>query len=279
LWNWLPSTGRLVLVVRESTTESRQYGTCEVVLMTSTQRQPDLADQTVVVIGASAGIGLETARQVRAAGAQVILVGRNPERLERAARELQPLSTATFDATDTDRLKQFFQDLPGPIDHVMVTAGGPHYMPLADMDLGAARRAFDQRLAMTLGVALYSRDKVRAGGTLLFMGGTGGRRPDFGMAIASTLTAALPALTANLALELAPIRVNLIAPGFVDTPLSASLLGDQLEARRGELRKTLPIGRVVGPADVAALAVHIMRNEALTGGSYDIDGGQQLIAH
>src|SRR5262245_34798675 len=81
---------------------------CEVVLMTSTQRQPDLADQTVVVIGASAGIGLETARQVRAAGAQVILVGRDPERLERAARELNPVSTVSFDATDTDRLKQFF---------------------------------------------------------------------------------------------------------------------------------------------------------------------------
>ena len=247
--------------------------------MTSTRRQPDLADQTVVVIGASAGIGLETARLVRAAGAQLVLVGRNPDRLQQAAHELQPLSTAAFDATDTDRLKQFFEDLPGPLDHVMVTAGGPSYMPVAEMDLGAARRAFDQRLGMTLGVALYSRDKVRARGTLLFIGGTGGRHPDVGMTIVSTLTAALPALIANLALELAPIRVNLIAPGFVDTPLSASLLGDQLEARRDELRKKLPIRRVVGPADVAALAVDIMRNEALTGGTYDIDGGQRLISH
>ncbi|GAA3785376.1 hypothetical protein GCM10022206_26510 [Streptomyces chiangmaiensis] len=92
------------------------------------------------------------------------------------------------------------------------------------------------------------------------------------------LTAASPALIANLALELAPIRVNLIAAGFVDTPLSASLLGDRLEARRQELRATLPIRRVVGPADVAALAVHIMCNDALTGATYDIDGGQQLIS-
>ena len=95
--------------------------------------------------------------------------------------------------------------------------------------------------------------------------------------IVSTVTAALPALTANLALELAPIRVNLIAAGFVDTPLSASLLGDELENRRNQLRATLPIRRVVGPADVAALAVHIMTNTALTGATYDIDGGQQLI--
>jgi NAD(P)-dependent dehydrogenase (short-subunit alcohol dehydrogenase family) len=96
------------------------------------------------------------------------------------------------------------------------------------------------------------------------------------MSIAGAVTAALPALTANLALEIAPVRVNLIGPGFVDTGLSAELLGDQLEKRRNQLRATLPIGRVVGPADVAALAVHIMTNTALTGATYDIDGGQQF---
>ncbi|MFD6332827.1 SDR family oxidoreductase [Streptomyces niveus] len=238
----------------------------------------DLADQTVVVIGASSGIGLETARQVRAAGGQVVMVGRDPQRLERAAAEIQPLSTASLDATDTDRLQQFFADLPTPVDHVISTAGGPSYAPLADMDLAQTSRHFGDRLAMTLGTAKYSRGKVRDAGTLLFIGGTGARRPSKGGTVASALTAALPALTASLALELAPVRVNLIAAGFVDTPLSASLLGDQLEARRAELRASLPIGRVVGPQDVAALALHIMRNEALTGATYDIDGGQQLVA-
>jgi NAD(P)-dependent dehydrogenase (short-subunit alcohol dehydrogenase family) len=119
--------------------------------------------------------------------------------------------------------------------------------------------------------------RVRPGGSLLFMGGTGGRRPAVGLAVAGALTAAQPALIANLALEIAPVRVNLIAAGFVDTPLSATLLGADLDARRGQLRATLPIGRVVGPADVAALAVHLMVNTALTGATYDIDGGQQLV--
>ena len=128
-----------------------------------------------------------------------------------------------------------------------------------------------------LGVARYASGKVRPGGTLLFMGGTAARHPAIGVGISSAATAALPALTASLALEVAPVRVNLIAAGFVDTPLSASLLGDQLDARRNELRTTLPIGRVVGPADVAALAVHIMTNTALTGATFDIDGGQQLL--
>jgi NAD(P)-dependent dehydrogenase (short-subunit alcohol dehydrogenase family) len=109
------------------------------------------------------------------------------------------------------------------------------------------------------------------------MGGTGGRHAAPGMALIGALTAAMPALTQNLAVEIAPVRVNLIAAGFVDTPLSASLLGNQLDARREQLRTTLPIGRVVGPADIAALAIHIMTNTALTGGTYDIDGGQQLV--
>ena len=131
---------------------------------------------------------------------------------------------------------------------------------------------------LMLDVARNAAGKVRPGGTLLFMGGTGGRRPGLGLAIVSTVTAAMPALVANLALELAPIRVNLIAAGFVDTPLSAALLGDQLDTRRDQLRATLPIGRVVGPADVAALAVHVMTNTALTGATYDVDGGQQFVA-
>jgi NAD(P)-dependent dehydrogenase (short-subunit alcohol dehydrogenase family) len=240
-------------------------------------RGPELLGQTVVVIGGSAGIGLETARRARAEGANLILTGRNPERLQHAALELDALSSAAFDATDFDRLDRFFDELPTAVDHVMVTAGGPYYTLLTDIDFEQARRNVDQHLWLPLHVARNAAAKVRPGGTLLFTSGTGGRRPAVGMALSSTFTAALPALTKVLALELAPVRVNLIAPGFVDTPLSATLLGDRLDERRDQLRKTLPIGRVVGPADVAALAVHIMTNTALTGGTYDIDGGQQLV--
>jgi NAD(P)-dependent dehydrogenase (short-subunit alcohol dehydrogenase family) len=110
------------------------------------------------------------------------------------------------------------------------------------------------------------------------MGGTGGRKISRDLGMVSAATAVLPPFTAALALAIAPVRVNLIAAGFVDTPLSASLLGDGLDARRDELRTTLPIGRVVESADVAALAVHIMTNPALTGATYDIDGGQQFVA-
>jgi NADP-dependent 3-hydroxy acid dehydrogenase YdfG len=105
----------------------------------STDRKPELLGQTVVVIGGSAGIGLETARRARAEGADVVLTGRDPARLEHAAGEVGASSTATFDANDSDALEGFFAGLDGPIDHVMVTAGGPYYAPLAEMDFDEAR--------------------------------------------------------------------------------------------------------------------------------------------
>jgi NAD(P)-dependent dehydrogenase (short-subunit alcohol dehydrogenase family) len=244
----------------------------------STRPEPALLGQRVVLIGGSAGMGLETARRARAEGAEVVLTGRDAERLQRAALDVDAQSTAAFDANDPRALKRFFADLPAPIDHVMITAGGPHYGPMLEMTAGQLRDAITDHAVLALEVARNAINKMRPGGTLLLIGGTGGRRVRPELGVIAVATAVLPSFTAALALELAPIRVNLIAAGFVDTPLSASLLGDGLDARRDELRATLPIGRVVGPADVAALAVHIMSNTALTGATYDIDGGQQFVA-
>jgi NAD(P)-dependent dehydrogenase (short-subunit alcohol dehydrogenase family) len=247
--------------------------------MSSTAREPELLGQTVVLIGGSAGIGLETARRARAEGAEVVLTGRNPARLERAAADVGARSTAAFDANDAEAMKRFFEDLPDPIDHVMLTGPGPRYGPaLLERNADEVRLALTDHVVLPLEVARNTAGKIRPGGTLIFMGGTGGRRISHELGIISSATAALPPFVAALALELAPVRVNLIAAGFVDTPLSASLLGDELDNRREQLRDTLPIGRVVQPEDVAALAVHLMTNTALTGATFDIDGGQQFVA-
>jgi NAD(P)-dependent dehydrogenase (short-subunit alcohol dehydrogenase family) len=238
----------------------------------------ELLGQTVVMIGGSSGIGLETARRARAEGANVILTGLHPDdALQRAALELDALSTAAFDANDAAALERFFGGLPKPIDHVMVTAGGPHYGRLLETRAEELSHAFSDHLLLAVETARNAPDKVRPGGTLLFMTPEAGR-PTLGSGSELTVAAAFPALIGNLALELAPVRANLIAAGFIDTPLSASLLGGELEKRRDQLRATLPIGRVVEPADVAALAVHIMSNTALTGATYTIDGGQQLVS-
>jgi NAD(P)-dependent dehydrogenase (short-subunit alcohol dehydrogenase family)/thioredoxin reductase len=217
------------------------------------------------LVVSGAGIGFETARRARAEGADVIVTGRNPERLEAAGRELGAISTAAFDSTDLDRLERFIDELPAPIDHVMVSGGGPYYAPLAEMDMGEVRADIDRHLLVQLRIGQLAPGRVRPGGSLAFISGTGGRRRGAGLTLIGAQT------------ELSPIRVNLLAPGFVDTGLSASLLGEGLEARREELRAQLPIGRVVGPEDVAALAVHLMLNTALTGGTFDVDGGQKLV--
>jgi NAD(P)-dependent dehydrogenase (short-subunit alcohol dehydrogenase family) len=240
-------------------------------------REPQLRGQTVVLIGGSSGIGLATARRARAEGADVILTGRDPDRLSRAAADVGAVRHSAFDAGNSADLQALFRSLPGPVDHVMVTAGGPYYARLDQMDLADARRYVGEHIGVVLEVARQSAGTVRPGGTLLFMSGTGARRPAVGISVSAALTAALPALAANLALEVAPVRVNVIAAGFVDTPLSASLLGDGLDERRDQLRATLPIGRVVRPEDVATLAVHVMVNTALTGATFDIDGGEQLV--
>ena len=212
------------------------------------QRAPELRGQTVVVIGGSAGIGLETARRARAEGADLILIARDPDRLRRVGLELGA-STAAFDATNFEELGKFFNGLSKPIDHVLVTGPGPYYAPLAQVDIEAARRSLDAHILLPLVVARDAASKVRPGGTLLFFGGTGSRRTAAGRAFTAALTAALPAMTKSLALEVAPVRVNLIAAGFAD----------------------------VGLAGIAALAVHLMTNTAVTGATFDIDGGQQLI--
>src|SRR6516162_7639775 len=121
--------------------------------MTSAQHEPELVGQTVVVIGGSAGIGLETARKARAEGAEVILTARNPDRLNGVAAELGAQRAAAFDAVDFQRLDTFFADLVTPIDHVLVTGPGPYYAPLAELDLEQAKRDIDAHLLLPVQVA------------------------------------------------------------------------------------------------------------------------------
>ena len=235
-----------------------------------------LAGQTVVVIGGTSGIGLETARRARRMGADIVLAARDPNRLQQVGAELDA-ATASFDATNFVQLARFFDELPTPIDHLLTTGPGPYYAPLPEFDVGLARRSVEAHLFLPFELARHAVAHMQSSGTLLFMSGTGGRKITVGLSLVSAMTAALPALTKSLALEIAPVRVNLIAAGFVDTPLSEVLLGEGIESRREQLAQDLPIHRVVTPLDVANLAVHLMLNTAVTGATFDIDGGQQLL--
>jgi NAD(P)-dependent dehydrogenase (short-subunit alcohol dehydrogenase family) len=245
----------------------------------SVARDPRLLGQSVVVIGGSAGIGLETARLARSEGADVVLTARDPKRLEQAAHEVSARSSVAFDADDAARVKGFFDELPEPIDHVLVAAYTRRsHGPMLESPSEEVAQGVGRRVSQVLEIARHAAPKMRPGGTLLLTGGS--ERPfsrEYGITAAAF--SVLPPFTAALSLELAPVRVNLIQAAFVDTALAAAQFADDtaVEARRDELRATLPIRRVVGPADIAALAVHLMTNTAITGATYDIDGGQRLI--
>jgi NAD(P)-dependent dehydrogenase (short-subunit alcohol dehydrogenase family) len=134
--------------------------------MSAIEVRGQLEGQRVLVIGGSAGIGLETARSARAAGAEVIITARDPQRLSQAGREVGA-ATEAFDATDFDRLERFFAELDEPIDHVLVTGPGPYYAPLAEFDFDAARRDVESHLFLPIQIARSATSRVRAGGTLL----------------------------------------------------------------------------------------------------------------
>src|SRR5262249_13105674 len=181
--------------------------------------KPELAGQTVVVIGGSSGIGLETARRARDAGAEVILTARDAERLKRVGLELGA-RTVAFAATDLGRLRKFFDELPAAIDHVLVTGPGPYYAPLREFDVEKARRDVDAHLLLPIEIARHAADKVRAGGTLLFIGGTGGPRPAQRLQPISALTAPGPPPPRTLPPPPPPPPRNPVPPGASATPPS-----------------------------------------------------------
>ena len=243
---------------------------------TTTQREPELLGQTVVVIGGSSGIGLETARRARAEGARVIVTGRDAGRLQQAAKELDA-KTSAFDATDPAALEQFFRELPTSFNHLLMTAGRPYYAPLVEMDFEEVRHVVDSDLLLPLRLARLAIGKVKPGGTLVFVGGTGARRPAVGLSVISALSVGMPALVANLAVELAPIRVNVVSPGWVDTPIWETLAGDAKSERLAAMAARLPARRVGTPADLAAAYAAVLDNGFVTGTVVHVDGGHRLV--
>ena len=205
-----------------------------------------LSGQTVLVIGGTSGIWLDAARQARSEGAELILTGRDADRVHAAGLELGA-RIAAFDPLDFDRFERFFADLPAPIDHLLLVGERPCDASLARLDLGSARRSAERDLWLPLRIAQLSIDTIRPGGSLLLIGDSDGEHP-FAGPVASAISAALPALTRSLALQLAPVRVNLIAPGGVT------------------------------PADAAALAIHLLTNTGITGSTFQIERGRSKAA-
>jgi NAD(P)-dependent dehydrogenase (short-subunit alcohol dehydrogenase family) len=230
-----------------------------------------IAGSHVVLIGGSSGIGLATAKAVLAAGASVTIASRSAERLEQAAAQLGPVRTVVADITEEIDVQCLFDDLDR-VEHVFVSAGQYAEGTVVDAELETLRYDLGQRLWGPIYVIRHVVPKMKTG-SITLLSGQYASRPQAGAALTAAAQAAVETLAKGLALELAPIRVNAVAPGLTDTPM----LGEFRDQGAEWARTTLPVGRIGRPDEVAQAVVMLMSNDYVTGEVLHIDGGGRLV--
>jgi NAD(P)-dependent dehydrogenase (short-subunit alcohol dehydrogenase family) len=244
-----------------------------------------LNGKRVVIIGGSSGIGLETARLALAEGALATIAGRSEDRLRKAAQGLSTpaghdasnrLRTVVADIAEESSIRSLF-DGETRVDHIFVSAGElkPGTADLVGSDLESLRSILDVRLLGVARVVRHARPKMNDGGSITLMSGLYSTRPGAGRAMAAAAVAGVEGMTRALALDLAPIRVNAVVPGLIETPLWNSF-GPQREAILAHGGKLL-VGRVGRPQEVAEAVIFLMSNGFVTGTALTIDGGGSLV--
>ncbi|MFE5036683.1 SDR family oxidoreductase [Streptomyces sp. NPDC056683] len=237
-----------------------------------------LQGQRVVVIGGTSGIGLAVAEGAAREGARVVVASRRQESVDAALKVLpEDAEGRVLDATDEDTVRAFFTGI-GEYDHLVYTAGDSILLEtLADTDIAAARSFLDTRLWGAYAAVKYGAGSVRPGGSVVLTTGTAGRRPLPGSSVASALCGAMESLTRALAVELAPVRVNVVSPGVVRTELWRGLPEEVREELFRSSAESLPVGRMGEPADVAEAYLYLMRGGYSTGSVVVVDGGGTLV--
>jgi len=229
----------------------------------------------VVVMGGSTGIGFAAAKLARQAGAEVTIAGRSQEKLEQAQRALGEVRTVAADITDEAAVAQVFAGL-SHVDHVVIAAGTIINGRIVDNDLANLRRILDERIWGVTYTVRHAAPKMTQGSITLTSGGLSSR-PRLGTAMLTTALAGVEAMTPALALELAPIRVNVVTPGLIDTPLLYNAYGAERDTLVQNRAAILP-GKRIGSADeVAQAMLMLMTNAYMTGAVLHIDGGGRYV--
>jgi NAD(P)-dependent dehydrogenase (short-subunit alcohol dehydrogenase family) len=234
-----------------------------------------MKEQQVVVIGGSEGIGLAVARAARQLGAKVLAVSRTQAKLEAACAAVEGLDIRAADINDTDAIKRLFLDLPF-VDHVYIAAGSTKVGGPLDEPLDGFRHKFDERLWGSIDVVRAAHSRIRPGGSFTFTGGLSSDRPQRNAWVSGIATMATEQLARVLALELAPIRFNAVAPGYTDTPMWDSIFPDQGVGALSGVADHHPIPRFVTAEEVAQAVLLLMQNQAITGETIHIDCGARL---
>ncbi|MEO7732366.1 MAG: SDR family oxidoreductase [Kofleriaceae bacterium] len=238
-----------------------------------------LNNQRIVVLGGSAGIGLAVAEAAAREGARVVIASRNPARVQAAVARLgggaheghavdlrSPAAVAAVLAT------------LGEIDHLVFTAGEELLIkPLAELDLAAARAFFELRYWGALAAIQAARPQLAKRGSIVLTSGAAGHRPYPGFVIGASICSAMEAVTRTLAVELAPIRVNIVTPGFVDTDLWSNIPAAAKQDMFRDAAARLPVGRIGTADDIAEHYLAFMRGGYVTGQALVVDGGGVLV--
>jgi NAD(P)-dependent dehydrogenase (short-subunit alcohol dehydrogenase family) len=237
-----------------------------------------LAGKRVMVVGGSSGIGLAAARRLASAGARVIVVGRAEDKLARAKTEIGgDVETRAADLADEAAARRLFDDI-GPLEHLVITAGGsPAWGPFLELEPMRLRAAFEGKFWPYFHAARYGAPRIAKDGSILFVTGGASRSAIPGTAGLAAVNGAIAAMARTLARELAPIRVNVLSPGFVDTPAYDAMPADARANLYRRMAEAVPLGRIGASDELAEAAVFLLGNGFTTGAVLDVDGGRRLV--
>jgi len=236
-----------------------------------------LKDKRIVILGGTSGIGLAVARRATAEGACVVVVSSSTARVQRALAELPGAQGEALNLRASGELGAWFERL-GTLDHLVFTAGEELLLsPLAELDLERAREFFELRYWAALAAVQAAAPRLAQHGSIVLTGGSAGVRPPPGFLIGAGICAAMEATVRALAVELAPIRVNIVVPGFVDTSLWSNIPEPGRSQMFAAAAAKLPVGRIGKPDDLAEHYLGFMRGAYVTGQALIVDGGGVLV--
>jgi NAD(P)-dependent dehydrogenase (short-subunit alcohol dehydrogenase family) len=238
----------------------------------------NFASQRVVIVGGSSGLGLATAIAAAAEGAEVVIASSRQASIDTALTQLPETATGfVLDVLDENAVAAFFDGV-GEFDHLVYTAGEAlALLPIEGIDLGKARDFFQIRYFGALAVISAGVSHIKKGGSITLTSGSAAERPGAGWGIGASVCGAMTSLTKALAVELAPIRVNVISPGVVRSPLWGGMSEEDREGLYEQQGSVLPVGRVGEVEDVAQAYLYAMSQRFGTGASISVDGGTVLV--
>ena len=237
-----------------------------------------LKEKGVVVLGGASGIGLATALAAAARGAIVTVTSRSSERVAHAVRRIGGSARGEVANLEKEEETRTLFERVGAFDHLVYTAGDDLLVsPIAQLDLAAARRAFEVRVFGALGAVKHAAARIKPGGSIVLTHGIAGARPQAGWAVGAAVCGAMDAITRALAVELAPVRVNAVSPGFVRTPLWNAIPEAQREALFRDAGGKVLTGRIGEAPEIAEAYCYLMENTFTTGQTLVVDGGGVLV--